>query len=156
MFPEKIHHVIYYVLLHIGRSLGTTELDNIVYLIDVASAAQRSKTMTGSTYIRKTWGPYGLELREAIQEMKWHEVKITTELTEKAKREKRLHSLFDYPRFEPELNAKEVEIIQGVLKEIKDLSPIQLNKSCFHTSPMESIREKETDDRMIDEELTLV
>jgi len=156
MFPEKIHHVVLYVLSYIGRDLGTTEIDNIIYLIDVAHAAQTSRTLTGSKYIRKKWGSYGLLIRDAIKEMKWYEIKIKTEVTEKRKYEKSVHTLNDYARFEPQLDAKEIEYIQGVLDEIKDLSPVELNKRCFHTTPMEAIRKKETEGRLIDEELVLI
>jgi hypothetical protein len=109
--------------------------------------------MTKSTYIRKEWGPYSLELSNAIKEMKWYELKITTNTMEKSGFEKRTLRINNYPRFEPGLEKNDVDIIHYVLDEIRDLSPVQLKRKCFHTPPMEAIIKQELNDRLIDEEL---
>jgi len=156
MFPEKIHHVILFVLSEIRRNLGKTELDNILYLIDVESTRFTSQTMTQSTYVRKEWGPYSVDLNYALNEMKWYEIKETTEIMEKSKYEKRSYSIEAHPRFQPELNEQDINIIQRVLTDIKDLGPIEIKRKCYHTAPMEMIIEKEGDEKLIDEELEFI
>lgn len=154
--PEKIHHVIYYILLNLGRQPGATELDNILYLIDFKFAEIIGRSMTGAKYIRSDWGPYSQEIRDAIKEMKWREVNVITERIGKSERQKYTHRAGDYPRFEPKLDGKEITIIQNVIESVNDKSPIGIKRMVYHTRPMEEIRKMEENEKLIGEELELI
>lgn len=153
MKPNKLQTVILYVLENIGRPLGTIELRNIIYLIDVESATTNGIMMTGDTYVREEWGPQGINIRSSIEEMEGYEIKKTSILNEKSGITKRSHMPGDKPRFIGTLEPRDISVINSVFEKIEGLSPIQLTRMCFHTYPMEDIRAREDEEKLVGEEL---
>lgn len=152
MKPNKLQSVILYVLSNINRNLGAIELAKIIYLIDVESTSLLSETITGERYFRQEKGPLAVNFGNEITKMDGFELKISiTSSRGNSDIPKHNHALGDNPRFKPDLDVKEIAVINRVLKKVKNLEPLQIENLAYSTEPMKVIVEKENDGKDLGE-----
>ena len=142
--PTKLQSLILYIVQTLHRELGGIELAKIIYLIDVEMMRNVGRTITGEAYARAPNGPLARDFSWAINTMLGFELTIHEEQSKGYSGiNKNCHILGDDPRFKPELDDLELLFAHKVLKEIGQLSPIQLEYLAYETEPMKAIVEEE-------------
>jgi hypothetical protein len=144
LHPTKLQSLILYIVQNLHRELGGIELAKIIYLIDVEMMRNVGRTITGESYSRAPIGPLAHDFSCAINTMLGFEITIREEQSKGYSGiNKNCHILGDDPRFKPELDDLELLFAHKVLKEIGQLSPIQLENLAYETEPMKAIVEEE-------------
>ncbi len=144
LHPTKLQSLILYIVQNLHRELGGIELAKIIYLIDVEMMRNVGRTITGESYSRAPNGPLAHDFSCAINTMLGFEITIREEQSKGYSGiNKKCHILGDDPRFKPELDDLELLFAHKVLKEIGQLSPIQLENLAYETEPMKAIVEEE-------------
>jgi uncharacterized phage-associated protein len=144
LHPTKLQSLILYIVQNLHRELGGIELAKIIYLIDVEMMRNVGRTITGESYSRAPNGPLAHDFSCAINTMLGFEITIREEQSKGYSGiNKNCHILGDDPRFKPELDDLELLFAHKVLKEIGQLSPIQLENLAYETEPMKAIVEEE-------------
>lgn len=144
MNPSKLQSVVLYILSHINRDLGAIELAKIVYLIDAEAVLMLSDTITGETYYRQEKGPLAVNFGNEITNMDGFEMQISISKSRGTSDiPKKNHTLGEKPRFQPELEPRELAVIHRVINRVKNLEPLQIEQMAYSTEPMKAILKTE-------------
>ena len=144
MKPTKVQSLGIYLLQSYGKQIGTIELNKLFYLIDSAFYRLFGRTVSDLSYIRYDKGPYTRQIADSLIEL------IDYEVTREYK-PSRGYSKFlkvawckgNNPRFEPEMEAEEKEVVNQVLRKVGGLNPWDLERLAYKTEPMQEIIERE-------------
>ncbi len=127
--PTKFQKLVVLLLKQIHK-ISKFKLTKLIYLIDYESLKLRKKLITNAFYVKGFDGPIQTNLSPELSKLEGREIKSTFY------RRKPYVELGIKPRFEPDFENEELEIIAKVLKKYKDKSDKELKTVTYLTLPM--------------------
>lgn len=144
MNPTKLQRLILFVLNNLGHDIGAIELAKILYLIDIESISLVGHTVSGEEYTRQKKGPLARNFQNALDSMMGSEITLILVPT-RSGIPKKSHSVGNKPRFVAELDEIDILSANRVLKRIRGVAPVDLEKLAYDTEPMKIITNKESE-----------
>lgn len=136
-YPKRLHYLIVYIIQEL-KDVWRLELVKLIYLIDWTYYCEFGRPLTEAYYIREKWGPLIADIDGQINKMKGREVKL-----QRAYRGGIHHLIGSRPRFEPQFNSCELNVIHKILRTYGNLNNEALKDISYRTSPMQDILNEE-------------
>ena len=162
---DKFREVLLYILNKVGAkpNIGETVIYKLLYFMDFNYYEKYEEQLVGATYKKNRYGPTPIEFRKIVEHMARNEEIIRV-----------ADKYFDYPQTKylprraadlSKLNAREKEVIDGVLERLSDMTAKQISEyshndvpwltteegriieyeSVFYRTPAYSVREYDQD-----------
>ncbi len=145
---KKLKMVIYYLVIKLGNKLTRTKLVKLLFIIDyIAKNGKKmgiGKTITGTKYHYYHHGPFSRKIQNAIQDMQGREI-VETDISKPGE----FASYYKYtpgkmPRFDPNFDPDEKNIIDFVIKEYGDYSLNSLLEIVYNVPEMKVAKPLDT------------
>ena len=131
-----LQQVVFVIVKHL-KQLTYFKLTKLLYLIDLQSIDNIGRSLTGEIFLRQQEGPWIPDLDKKIKPLRGYELQFIF------KRRMPLIKLGPSPRFDIQLNDKDLNIIIDILLKYGTMSNAEIKTKTYLTKPMKYILRKE-------------